>query len=178
MIEEWKAIDGYASVRGFTYEVSNWGRVRNAQTLETRNQITDEDGYRKVTLQIKDSGGSLQQLRVHRLVALYFIPNPENLETVDHIDEQPDNNQSTNLRWMTRKDNLERALKKQQKRVAQIDINTEEIIQIFESKAEAGRYTKVSQSNIGMALRWVSKVNKKLRGKAGGYYWVYLTEGE
>lgn len=48
---------------------------------------------------------------IHRLVALTFIPNPEGLETVDHINENKADNRVENLRWMTRGDNAKRASK-------------------------------------------------------------------
>ena len=42
-----------------------------------------------------------KQVRVHRLVAEAFIPNPENKKTVDHIDRDVHNNDVSNLRWAT-----------------------------------------------------------------------------
>lgn len=45
-------------------------------------------------------------LPVHRLVALAFIPNPENFPCVDHIDQNEFNNNSYNLRWCNHKTNM------------------------------------------------------------------------
>lgn len=53
-------------------------------------------------------GGKPYHKQVHRLVAEAFIPNPENFDTVDHIDCNGLNNCVINLRWMSREDNNKR----------------------------------------------------------------------
>ena len=54
---------------------------------------------------ITNVDGSRDSKLVHRLVAEYFIPNPENLPVVDHIDEDKTNNKINNLRWCTQEQN-------------------------------------------------------------------------
>lgn len=54
---------------------------------------------------ITNVDGSRDSKLVHRLVAEYFIPNPENLPVVDHIDEDKTNNKVSNLRWCTQEQN-------------------------------------------------------------------------
>lgn len=53
----------------------------------------------------KDEGGVFNAL-VHRLVAEAFIPNPDNLPEVDHIDNNPQNNNVNNLQWVSREQNM------------------------------------------------------------------------
>ncbi|MBT5122849.1 MAG: HNH endonuclease [Euryarchaeota archaeon] len=64
-----------------------------------------------VNISIYDENGKFaKQVKhyVHRLVAEAFIPNPENLSDVDHIDCIKDNNDVSNLRWVSRDDNMAR----------------------------------------------------------------------
>lgn len=61
-------------------------------------------GYHYITL-CKD--GKRKQFRVHRLVAIHYIPNPDNKPEVDHIDRDRINNHVSNLRWVTGSENCQ-----------------------------------------------------------------------
>lgn len=114
-IEEiWKDIEGY---EGY-YQVSNMGRVKSLSrpiyTIETHKMYRiskekikcfkiDKDGYRTVTLSID---GNDKTFKVHRLVAQAFIPNPNNLPEVNHIDLDRSNNFVNNLEWCIHSDNI------------------------------------------------------------------------
>lgn len=104
--ELWKPILGYSN-----YEVSNLGRVRSitrkvktrgngTRTVKSKILLQDTTGrYHMVTLY---KNGVPKNVSVHRQVALAFIDNPDNKETVDHIDRNKDNNRASNLRWASR----------------------------------------------------------------------------
>ena len=109
MIEEWKSIKGYEDY----YEVSSLGRVRSL-TITTWNgkvyhkkkgrilKLQTNQCYNKVTLSKK---GQTKQHLVHRLVAIAFIPNPENKPETNHKDYDTYNNNIENLEWVTAKEN-------------------------------------------------------------------------
>ena len=84
------------------YEVSNYGRVRNKKTKNFITQHDNGKGYLFVTLWKNNKG---KREYVHRLVALAFIPNPDKKPTVNHKDEDKQNNYVENLEWMTYKEN-------------------------------------------------------------------------
>jgi hypothetical protein len=72
-------------------------------------QYTNELGYLKVNLY--DIAGKCKKKYVHRLVAQAFIPNPDNLPVVNHIDCDKANNHVDNLEWCTQKDNIAHSIK-------------------------------------------------------------------
>lgn len=90
-MEEWKNVIGYEGL----YEVSNFGNVRNVRR-NTLLRFSNNQGYLQVYLY---KNGIRAGLKVHRLVAQAFIPNPYNLPQVNHRDENKTNNIAENLEW-------------------------------------------------------------------------------
>lgn len=114
--EIWKPVVGYEGL----YEVSNKGRVRSLDREITsncsgrlyhrlypgkiRSQSTNGKGYMQVSL--TDRNSNVKYLLVHRLVAMAFIPNPENKPYINHLDEVKDHNWAENLEWCTHYENI------------------------------------------------------------------------
>ena len=100
--EKWVRIPKYEDL----YIVSNYGNVkslRSGKILKPRRSGGfNGPTYLRVTL-CKDKVQT--QYNIHRLVAMCFVPNPDNKPEVDHIDRNPFNNYSGNLRWTTRIEN-------------------------------------------------------------------------
>ena len=94
MIEEWKYVKGYTGL----YSVSNYGNVQSHRTGKILKPAINHKGYLIVQLSLS---GHKRNKRIHRLVAEVFIPNPDSLPEVDHIDNDMQNNRVDNLRWVT-----------------------------------------------------------------------------
>ena len=110
--ETWLPVVGY---EGF-YEVSSFGRVRSVDRYERahgihmrfrRGQIIKPyempDGYLRTKL--RKNGAPQKKIGVHRVVAMAFVPNPDNLQIVNHIDHDKQNNNADNLEWVTNRGN-------------------------------------------------------------------------
>ena len=94
----------FAKVDGLPYVFHPNGtilRIFNGYTKEVKPYKTKE-GYMRVCL-YKD--GKVKKFYVHRLLAIAFIPNPENKPCIDHINGIRDDNRLENLRWVTYKEN-------------------------------------------------------------------------
>ncbi len=96
--EVWKVIDGHPD-----YEISNHGRLWSWKSHVYVQGKYDKDGY--IEFGMKHVSGKMKYYRIHRLVALAFIPNPDNKPVVDHIDGDVKNNHVNNLRWATVSEN-------------------------------------------------------------------------
>ena len=86
------------------YYISNHGRVLSTKKSKPRFMKLGKrrDGYVIITLAIN---AKRKTFSIHRLVAQYFVPNPDNFPAVDHIDQVKSNNVFTNLRWVTDQEN-------------------------------------------------------------------------
>lgn len=81
------------------YYISEDGDVMNSEG-KILKQNKAKDGYWRINI-----GNNTP--RIHRLLALAYIPNPTNLPMVDHIDRNRENNSLFNLRWASVKQNGE-----------------------------------------------------------------------
>ena len=169
-MEEWREVKGYEGL----YEVSNLGRVKSlmdcngqARTLVLKVQ-KHRCGYQLVFL-CKD--GKMKGFVVHRLVATTFIPNPDGLPCVNHIDEDKTNNRADNLEWCTAKYNInygtciKRRAEKQGKRVYQYT-KSGSFVRSYPSTHEAERQTGIGNSHISACARGKHKT-------ARGYIWSF-----
>ena len=97
-MEEWRAVPGYEGL----YEVSNIGNVRNVRRNTLLRLQKTNNGDIQVWLY---KNGRSTGLKVHRLVAQAFLPNPDNLPMINHKDEDKTNNRVENLEWCNAKYN-------------------------------------------------------------------------
>lgn len=97
--EEWKPAPGFEQ----DYEVSNCGRIRSHRKGRVRvlKPILEKwNGY--FTVSLFDVDGRMHKVKVHRLVAIAFIPNPQGYSCVNHKDENKTNNDVENLEWCSK----------------------------------------------------------------------------
>ena len=98
-------MEEYKKIKDYDYEISNLGNVRNMKTNKIlKNQISTSGYY-----DIKIDG---KHFKIHKLIGIYFIDNPNEYKCVDHIDRNKLNNNINNLRWCTYSDNLKNKTKK------------------------------------------------------------------
>ncbi len=92
-------IEGYEN-----YLIYEDGRVYSKKSNKFMKGSQDKDGYLIVHL-CKDGKGKM--IKIHRLIALHYIPNPNNYPCVDHKDRDKENNHISNLRWVTHQMNCQ-----------------------------------------------------------------------
>ena len=188
----WKPVVGYEGL----YEVSNTGLVRSLNKLKGRilTPIKKKNGYLSICL-YKNSK-QVTKL-IHRMVAEAFIPNPDNLEMVNHKDEDRTNNNVDNLEWCTRAynqiysmnlhperrkinaDNSTRNKKgvphKHHKQVAILD-NNNNIINIYDNASTAAKFLGLHTCNVTEVCKANQNRQIEKRRRTGGHIFMFIEE--
>lgn len=169
--EIWKNIPGYPN-----YEASNLGRIKtnNTNPPKIRKIQLAKNGYQQIKLS-QNNHNSL--LRVHRVVAQTFIPNPDNLKEIDHIDGDKQNNSITNLRWCSRHTNLKHVYELnpnvQKYKMKTILGQNKQIIIFFPSLFSAGKYvaSHISHHTVMAAVSTINAIIDNQYKLAYGFKW-------
>ena len=143
------------------YAITSCGKVWSYRSKKFLKPKTNNSDYLLVKLS-KDK--ETKYFLIHRLVAEAYIPNPNNYDTVDHIDFDKTNNCVNNLQWMSRSENTRKRRDCGSKPVRCIELNT-----IYPSAREAARCLNLDHSSIGKVCRGEYKTT-------GGYHWEYVKE--
>ena len=161
MTEMWKEVNGAGG-----YFVSTEGRVRHGDK-ELTIQFNAYPRYGYVVIKKK-------KYRIHRLVASTFIPNPDGLSDVNHLDGNKENNSLENLEWTSHRNNMRHAscagLLRGGRAKRPIIAFYSEGIQTYPSITEAARIAHKPVQTIYAALR--------RGGAAGGVRYAYQSETE
>lgn len=179
--EIWKPVVGY---EGF-YECSNMGRIRSLdRTIITKTGlcrkmkgklitiITDNNGYGKVIL----SKNGVQKINlVHRIVAQAFILNPYSKPEIDHINTNRSDNKVSNLKWVTRKENVNNPITikklKHSKNTPILQFTKDGIlVKKWDSIIDAGRTLGIEKCSIVGCCK-----NRPHYKTAGGFIWKYAS---
>lgn len=187
--EIWKDVVGYEDY----YKVSNLGRIYSKRQVVVNKDgsvnknkppmimktVRDSKGYLKITFNLP-AIGLKKTYKVHRIVAEAFIPNPNNLPQINHIDGIKDNNNIENLEWISNLDNRRHndtiGITPENMRsipVVMVDSKTGLDIKIFHSIHEAGTYL-FEEKGLGKNVKNVRENIRralKTNGTSYNYKW-------
>ena len=166
MEEIWKAVPDYED----RYMVSNLGNIKSLYRNGTKGgEVTkvERRGYLRVRLW---KNKKVRTIGVHRLVAIVFLPNPNNKPQVNHKDGNKKNNHVENLEWVTASENTQHSynngFNQRARPIAQIKNGKE--INVFPSIHNAAVKTGIEYVTIYWCVNGIFK-------QAGGYEWKFKT---
>ncbi len=154
------------------YIIYSDGRVYSKNINDFMKPKLDEKGYYSIVLSVN---GEKHYWRLHKLVATMFIPNPNHWEQINHLDENPKNNDVSNLEWSTPYLNSNYGTRNKRIGITlavpilMLDKETKQPLKRFGSIADAERWLtkKDGRGNIIAAL-------KGRRPYAYGFCWKYV----
>lgn len=166
MTEEWKDVPNINSKAFSKYEVSSLGKIRNKKTGYTLSTKPDVGGY--VRNGFYDDEGKIQKMFVHTVVAKAFLDEPEfeNM-TIDHINRDRTDNRVVNLRWATKKQQVDNA------NMSKCKPKGQPVIQYTMDMKEIKRWPSIAVAEKELG---VCKICYACQGKykhVGGYKWAY-----
>jgi hypothetical protein len=165
MTELWKKVT--ISLYEEKYEISSYGRIRSLhKKIPKILKCTMRSEYLGIQLCNKINATH----SIHRLVALAFIPNPNNHKIVNHKNGNKLDNNVDNLEWTTSKENAQHAFKQNLRKLSNIRVSQftlqGELIKTYESLSQAMRETGIRDTRI-------SSVCKGKRNHTHGFVWKY-----
>lgn len=174
--EIWKDVE--LPYKGF-YQISSSGRVkslmyRGKNACFYRELIMKTKIFRGGYVQVAFRNGVQKFFSLHRLVAIAFIPNPENKPEVNHKNGIRHDNRPENLEWCTSEENAFHRINVSKNTpgnipVLQYSLNNQ-FIEKFGSSIEASKKTGIHKGTISACAR-----GDKNRKTAGGYIWKHET---
>lgn len=153
-----------------TYYITEDGKCYNSITGKfLKGQVNIKNGYRSFNLTI---GDKCKRCYAHRLVAIAYLPNPDNKKEVNHIDGNKDNNCIDNLAWVTSSENKIHAIQNELRRFKHVYCfnSDKKLVAEYLNGQDAAAAVKVSTSIIFGELR------KEIKELSGGFYWSYSKE--
>lgn len=163
----------YGEIRTIDRDVTYKNGVKHHYKGHVLKQHLNNNGYMQVGVSVK---GKKFSLSVHRIVATCFLPNPDGLPEVNHIDCDRTNNKVSNLEWCTTQENIAYRDKlghtakhnAPKKPVFAVNLKTLKTL-CFESQHEAAR-------QLGVDFRNINGVLKGRKKQIGGYWFCYADE--
>jgi len=178
MPEIWKELEGFSK-----YKFSNTGKVWSKSSNKEMSLDLKQSGYARISL-YNDDEKKQKTLSVHRLIAITFIPNPENKPTVNHINHNRADNRVENLEWATMAEQNNDKKEASKEVISKRLNNSRAVWRCSLDGTKLELYKKIDD-----AKKWLSEKNgskhynitKACKNKiksAYGFKWIYDTSSE